>query len=236
MNSSTVLIIAVLCLAIGYIAGLLISSLWANRTKAGDDADESETSEGSLTSDPIELLEVPVSTPEPDKNKQAPPFDQLRVWRDRPGGELQIDLDGKQYSKLDGLNLFQQERVAAWIPELQAWLKISTPNPVEPVKKEKTVTGPLSESKVSEIVLEVNSKPPQPPAPKSIVGQIDQILQDQIAGTSLSCRGIKLTEGPGEGVIVQIGLKHFQGIDTVDDPEVLAAIRHAVSTWEAQAG
>jgi hypothetical protein len=41
-----------------------------------------------------------------------------------------------------------------------------------------------------------------------------------------------LQESPEEGVIVWVGLQHFEGIDAVLDPEVKAAIRQAVEAWE----
>ncbi len=71
------------------------------------------------------------------------------------------------------------------------------------------------------------------PAPKSIVMQIDDILQDMIAGTPMETRGIHLTEDPVRGVRVQVGVQFFDGIDAVTDPEVKATIRKAVEAWEA---
>ena len=68
----------------------------------------------------------------------------------------------------------------------------------------------------------------------SIVQQIDDILQSQIFGTELYKKGVRLVDMPGEGVTVWIGLDHFHGIDAVDDPEVLYAIRTAVKTWESR--
>lgn len=79
-------------------------------------------------------------------------------------------------------------------------------------------TGPLS---------------PIPPANRSIVMQIDDILQDLLARSPLGSRGIKLTEDPTRGVIVYVGVNRYVGIDSVPDPEVKAIIRQAVQTWEA---
>ncbi len=72
------------------------------------------------------------------------------------------------------------------------------------------------------------------PAAKSIVMQIEDILQDMIAGTPLANRGLHLTEDPRRGVIVQLGLQFFEGIDSVTDPEAQAAIRAAVQAWESK--
>jgi hypothetical protein len=107
---------------------------------------------------------------------------------------------------------------------------------METDKRETGAVSVIPETKVGEVRPEVNPKPAPPPAQKSIVTQIDEILQDQIGGTALAGRGIRLSEAPGQGVTVWIGLEQFQGIDTVTDADVLAAIRRAVNTWEAQAG
>jgi hypothetical protein len=69
-------------------------------------------------------------------------------------------------------------------------------------------------------------------APQSIVKQIDDILQDMIAGSPLAQRGLQLTEDPVRGVIVHIGIDRFEGIDSVPDPQARAAIRAAVQAWE----
>ncbi len=76
---------------------------------------------------------------------------------------------------------------------------------------------------------------PLPPLTLSIVAQVNEILQEQLSGTPLADKGIRLTEAPGQGVTVWVGLNRFEGIETVPDPEVRAAIRKAVKTWEAQA-
>ena len=74
------------------------------------------------------------------------------------------------------------------------------------------------------------------PAAKSIVLQIEDILQDIIAGTELAHRGVHLMEDPIRGVIVQIGLEHFEGIDAVPDAQIKAIIQSAVKEWEQSQG
>lgn len=69
------------------------------------------------------------------------------------------------------------------------------------------------------------------PAPKSIVEQINDILQDKIKNTAYSAEGIKLQETP-QGVLVWIGKQSFQGIDSVPDGEAKLHIRAAVKEWE----
>ena len=77
------------------------------------------------------------------------------------------------------------------------------------------------------------AKEDRPAAPaNSIVGQIDAVLQERLAGTSLSDRGVFLTQSPEGGVSVYVGLTRYNGIDDVPDPEIKAAIRAAIAEWE----
>jgi hypothetical protein len=68
--------------------------------------------------------------------------------------------------------------------------------------------------------------------PKSIVGQIDAILQEMLLRSGLENRGISITEDPRKGVVVWVGLDHFDGIDAVADAEIKGIIRSAVGEWE----
>lgn len=69
-------------------------------------------------------------------------------------------------------------------------------------------------------------------AGKSIVEQIDEILQEMLPGTPLVNRGIHLSEDPVRGVIVQVGLEFYEGIESVPDPEIKKILREAAATWE----
>lgn len=79
---------------------------------------------------------------------------------------------------------------------------------------------------------EVAAPVPLPLVAKSIVMQIEDVLQDMIASTPMAHRGIHLIEDPIRGVIVKVGAEQYEGIDSVADPEVKATIRAAVAEWE----
>ena len=68
--------------------------------------------------------------------------------------------------------------------------------------------------------------------PKSIVEQINDILQEKLKDHSALSKGIRLAEDPRQGVIVWVGLEHFVGVDSVPDPEVKAIVKAAVKEWE----
>lgn len=69
----------------------------------------------------------------------------------------------------------------------------------------------------------------------SITSQIDAILQEQIKGTPLDQRGIRLIEQANQGMAVMIGLERFEDPSTLPDAEVREAIRAAVAEWERRA-
>ncbi len=75
-------------------------------------------------------------------------------------------------------------------------------------------------------------EPAEAPSAKSIVMQVEDILQDMIAGTPLEQRGVHLIEDPARGVIVQVGLARYEGIDSVPDPQIKHVIQSAVQEWE----
>ena len=50
--------------------------------------------------------------------------------------------------------------------------------------------------------------------------------------TPLAGRGIYLANSPEGGVVVNVGLQKFNGIDEVTDPEIKAALRAAITEWE----
>ena len=74
-----------------------------------------------------------------------------------------------------------------------------------------------------------------PSKPKSIVEQIDDILQAKLANSPVRNKGIRLVEDPVHGVVVWIGIEHFNGVDQVSDPEVKALLREAAAEWEQTA-
>ncbi len=57
-------------------------------------------------------------------------------------------------------------------------------------------------------------KAEEPPRPKTMVEQIDEILAEQIKGTPLENRGLRIVQND-VGVTVWVGLDHYDGIEAV---------------------
>jgi hypothetical protein len=83
--------------------------------------------------------------------------------------------------------------------------------------------------------LQGDARSPAAP-PKSIAAQVDEILQENIKGTPLEEKAIRLMELPGRGMVVMVGLNSYDGVDAVPDDDVRNAIRAAAAEWEQRAG
>jgi len=79
-------------------------------------------------------------------------------------------------------------------------------------------------------------KPTHTPTPafKSIAMQINDILQERIAGTPFEKRGITVSDGPDHGVLVTMDGQKYPGVKDVPDEAVRNIIRSAVLEWEKE--
>lgn len=174
-------------------------------------------------------------------------------------GSFVLDLDGQRVNPIT-LSSDQRKRLIDMLNIMRPWLEGRAPV-IQPSAPPPSAPPATLEDRLSTFggARPENRPAPPPPAPpprpqpiqtsaprpstiakedrpaapaNSIVGQIDAILQERLAGTNLSERGIFLTQSSEGGVNVYIGLTRYNGIDDVPDPEVKAAIRAAIAEWE----
>jgi hypothetical protein len=165
-------------------------------------------------------------------------------------GILTLDLDGARVNA-STLTTDQRKRLIEMLNVMRPWLEgkpasapapTSIPPPPSPMPVTDTRQGapaptasppPRPAAQPATKPLPAKKKTDEPePAPTSIVGQINLILQAQIADTPLAARGVVLMESVTGGVNVYIGISKYEGLDEVPDEEVKTAIRAAIAEWE----
>ncbi len=285
-TSTNLLIPALIFVAVGLLAGVLIMTLVGDRRRRKDEADRSspvmddlivpempvlpetrfvsianlyrESRSGKLVTDvkgkvylnrgsiPEELLRdlreaarnwqiwlgVPAGEPPAAAPAAVPAFEQA------PAGAAETEAAPDE-PKVEGVTL-----AAASDPEVQERNSAETnPAVAEPVAAEPVATPPVAAEPAATAIL-----PPIPPAPvvriapiekprsKTMVGQIDDVLQEMLPETVYSGHNIHLGEEYTNGVVVWVGANKYIGIDAVPDPEIKALIQSAVRKWEASEG
>lgn len=252
-----ILIIAAVSLTIGYVAGWLISTLRTQpeekKEPAGEpSADEEETllpleSEENDKFLPGEVAPLAGGPEIPPGNPVGTYRPALRLWREIDRDDLLVEVEGRSVLDADRLTWQERQQVENTLTALAQWLGATLPDgvqaleplppapPIPPVVAYPPVEPPkpptLMDTLTASVTSTLQSAPKKEP-PKSIVMQIDDVLQEMLAGTPLEDRKINLVEDPRKGVIVWVGTRTYEGIDSVDDPEVKKIIRAAVSEWE----
>ncbi len=154
-------------------------------------------------------------------------MEELRLWRTQSGRML-MDLDGNRHPDGESLRADQRRRLVSLLVELRPWLEGSGPAPAAaPSRKAEPPPAPVTEKVRSEAA-------PAKPAVvlKSIVEQINDVLQARLQDSSLKDRDIRLAEGPLGEVLVMDGFTKYEGIEAVPEPRIQALIRQAVAEWE----
>ncbi len=164
------------------------------------------------------------------------------LWRERSGGKLAVWLNDKMVSDARSLDAAQRQQLESAGRELIDWMG-GTPAPVQRPPEPAAPAAGLSLPPV-EAASRLTQTPPVIPAvvaaappipsnkPVSIVEQVNEILKELVAGTPMEARGIRLAEDPRAGVVVWVGIDHYNGVDSVPDSEVKAILKQAGAEWE----
>ena len=158
-------------------------------------------------------------------------------------GFLTLDLDGTRVDT-SALSGDQRKRLIEMLTLIRPWLEgkpapapaMTTPPPPQPKPVSPApINAPTPQPPLQPIAQApaIIAKEDRPSAPAtSIVGQIDSVLQERLAGTSLQERGVFLAQSSDGGVMVYVGLTKYMSVDDVPDAEIKAAIRAAITEWE----
>ena len=74
----------------------------------------------------------------------------------------------------------------------------------------------------------------EPPPVQSIAAQIDDVLQQLIAGTPFAARGLAVQTGPRDSVLFLADGVNYADLAAVPDEAAQAVFREAIRQWEAR--
>lgn len=223
------LILAFLCVAVGFIVGTLVTMIFTEREKK-------------------QLLKEGGLLPEGIDQKQHTAL--LRLWRDENGATL-VELNGRILTDIRQASTAQRLELEAATEKWLKWLGVrveiprpaprtapqpaATPAPVPP--QPARIPDPVASRPAVEPVAPVISipaaRPPQPaPRASTMIEQIDEILQEMIQRSDCRQRSVKITQDFREGIVVWLDGGRYLGLDGVPDPQIQKLIRAAAAEWE----
>jgi len=173
-------------------------------------------------------------------------------------GALTLDLDG---TRVDALLLSpnQRKRLVELLNLIRPWvegkpIQVTLPQPAPDLSFESRLNAisapppaptstPVQPALLTPSFISAQDKPAtsvpskkkddkSEAAPTTMVGQINAILQLNIANTPLASQGITMTESLSGGVTVYVGVNKYEGVEDVPNEDVKAAIRAAITEWE----
>jgi hypothetical protein len=240
MDLPILIILAVVCIAIGFILDNLLHSLRGEKAPVSSPGEGGAT--GEVVSGPDEI------TPPPSESEQVQE-EVFRVWRGPLEKDLIIEMSGNKARSPSDLNLSQLDRLGSALQELSTWLGQgvspsshpaelpgSVPDLIEEEPGDDRLSAEIRRPSFNPIDIVSNAlradvrKPPRP-ADKSLAAQVDAVLQEKLKGTPLEKRGIRLTDMPDGGLLVQVGFDRFAGVEEVPDIEIREIIHSAVAEW-----
>lgn len=188
------------------------------------------------------------SSPEPPSEERVLTDSEysIRIWREGKERRLVIEMDGVSHYQESELHTEQSRRIIGLLGELQAWMDVS-PSAVLPIQSEtfkpaasttgeETKSTSLNPLKIFSRSLQPLKKEGSSDPDLSIVAQIDEILQAKLEGIHLDDQGIRLVEGPDQGMVIEVGLNRYTEIDAVPDERVRQLIHLSVAEWESSLG
>ena len=172
----------------------------------------------------------------------------IRVWREGGDQRLVVEMNGVSHREESDLHADQKRLLVNLVRELQSWIGSSTTaaagpaaqadvlKAAHPQTEEGKKSPSLNPLKVFGDSLQPMKKSDADVLDQSIVSQIDTILQDKMEGTHLEDRGVRLVEGPDQGMVIEIGLDKYTEIEAIPDEQIRNLIRLSVAEWEKSIG
>lgn len=163
------------------------------------------------------------------------PQETIQVWHDRKTSRIVAQIKGKQYDLDQPISPDTHGRLSMLMIDLQdkvglgAEIKTKINQQLEKADEFKKPSFNPMKSLLDYVKADV---PKIEEKTESIPDQINAILQQQIKGTPLDGKGISMSEWPGRGVVIMVGLDTYDDIQDIPDSSIRNAIRLAVKAWE----
>lgn len=238
LSTTTTIFLFVICLC----GGIVIGAMFSRMRKVAPAAPPAE-----------DKAEAEPAAPAPSLARSGE-TEVLRAWRDE-SDQVWLEMDGQRLESRQAMAGSQLKRLLKLVLDLRPWLDALPPAPVRTSAPERVsapvpapVQAPISEDLFQPLPEPIrkpsifSSRPPKSakaddkPAVnlKSIVAQIDDVLQEKLTSTVFAGQDIHLLEGATGEVMVQIGPTRHPGVEAVPNPEIQALIRQAVAEWDAK--
>lgn len=221
---------AILIAAIGFVSGVLIAVLFLDRLRPPQEAEETdEPAPASAAAE--EPAEMPA--PVPAAVVAAPGLADLRLYdtlaqlhREKSSGKLAVEYTGRLLQSTAGLEAGELRDLRQTAESLCLWLGLNAPEIVS--GEVKVEVAPYSARPAPAVVAAVSERT----RATSVVGQIDEILNEMLAAKGQTEPRVHLAQDPTLGVVVWVGSERFAGIEAVPDDEIRRTIQAAVKEWE----
>jgi hypothetical protein len=225
--SSAEIIFIILALVAGLLIGVLIASLAGGRTK-----------------EPLETPAPPAARAPVDAwvDLRRQYQERISLWVEKSSGRLVVRINGRMVDRPQQLNPEEMQQHQAYFKEWLHWLSMTDPASAGPHPHGASVLVTPAPAGAKPAASTVPAAAPASavvppataavPAAKSIVEQINAILQEMMLDSPASAKGVRLFEHPRDGVVVRVGLDSYNGIDAVPDAEVKALLKAAAAEWE----
>lgn len=229
----------------------------AKKDAAATDTPATGTPEGEAAPPAAPVVKPPPAKP---ARSRGSAHEVLRVLRDNLTGRLVIEIAGRRYASLDELtdpalsdgllttlgDLQTFTGAAALPPGEPTALPVArtiAPPPLAATPAAQPATGPapsgppkplpppsMNPFKQMQVLRELAKN--QPPEPKSITEQINDVLQAQIAGTLLAERKLRMRMSARGEAQFDLDGESYPSVDEVPDMEVRETLKAAIAAWE----
>lgn len=170
------------------------------------------------------------SQPGTKSGPQAMPVEPGLLSLRNTHGNPSLELDGSPVD-VRTMSGDQKKRLFELLGFIRSWVENGTP-----LQGPAASTSAQPQASPSYAAASAGAAPiPSQPAmqSRSVIAQIDAVLQLYLANSPLAGKGIRLTERTSSGGIqVHVGSQQYPSLADVPDPMIKAAVRAAITEWE----